>query len=127
MLRDIETREDIAHLMLKFYSVMLEDEALRPIFVGVAQIDLDVHLPILTNFWQDILLGTHLYKGNPMQVHLHLNSKHTLTKEHFNKWLTYFNATLDALHEGQTADKAKIRALSIATVMQIKLAQQGQS
>ena len=38
-------------------------------------------------------------------------------------WLHYFNSTVDELFEGQVAFLAKQRAKSIATIMQIKMAQ----
>jgi hemoglobin len=48
-----------------------------------------------------------------------------LQKHHFDTWLRYFKATVDELFEGERAFLAKERATSIATVMQIKMAQLG--
>ena len=53
-----------------------------------------------------------------------LNSQSPLNAEHFKTWLRYFNATLDELFEGEITEQAKQRAQSIATVMQLKIAQQ---
>ena len=47
--------------------------------------------------------------------------KHQLTKAHFDRWLMLFDETVDELFVGQTAHKAKVRALSIATVIQLKI------
>jgi len=41
--------------------------------------------------------------------------------EHFKQWLLHFNQTIDEHFEGEIAHTAKSRALSIATVMQIKI------
>ncbi len=59
-----------------------------------------------------------------MKIHLDINSKTPLLKHHFTTWLYYFNNTVDELFEGKIAEMSKQRALSIATVMQIKIAQQ---
>ncbi len=58
-----------------------------------------------------------------MKIHLDIHNRTPLSKHHFNTWLGYFNYTVDELFEGSVATKAKQRALSIATVMQIKIAQ----
>jgi len=42
---------------------------------------------------------------------------------HFKHWLSSFNDSVDELFEGQMAHTAKSRALSIATVMKIKISE----
>jgi hemoglobin len=69
------------------------------------------------------LLQEGRYDGNPMKIHLDLHFQEPLTKAHFDRWLAHFNSTVDELFEGPKAHLAKERALSIATVMQIKIAQ----
>ncbi|MEJ7676618.1 MAG: hypothetical protein WKG06_01825 [Segetibacter sp.] len=44
-----------------------------------------------------------------------------LQRKDFERWLQLFNKTVDDLFEGEKAELAKQRALSIATVMQIKI------
>ena len=73
------------------------------------------------DFWETTLLQNNPYKGNPLAVHLKLNSKQALYKSHFDKWLYLFNDTIDLLYSGSNAELAKSRALSMATVMQIKI------
>lgn len=99
----------------------MEDEEIGFIFTDVAKINLEHHLPILHDFWESTLFHTARYSGNPIQVHLALNQKVKLTKAHFDRWLHLWNATIDSLFSGPTADQAKTRALSIATIMQLKL------
>jgi hemoglobin len=121
MLRDIQNRDDLLLVMTRFYELMLADEELRPIFTDVARIHLETHLPVLADFWEGILFGTGNYQNNPMAIHLDLHRKHPLTARHFELWLLYFNAAVDAGFTGDTAHLMKTRALSIATVMQIKV------
>ena len=49
-MKDIETREDLAFLMREFYSKMLIDDTIGYIFTEVAELDLEKHIPSLTNF-----------------------------------------------------------------------------
>jgi len=52
-----------------------------------------------------------------------LHRQSPLKTHYFETWLRYFKATVDELFEGEKAFLAKQRATSIATVMQIKIAQ----
>jgi len=48
-----------------------------------------------------------------------------LTRAHFTRWNELFAQTVDELFEGTNAILAKQRALSISTVMQIKILSPG--
>jgi len=54
-------------------------------------------------------------------VHGVLHQSANFTAEHFNVWLKLFTSTVNELFEGEKAELAKQRAISIATVMQTKL------
>jgi hemoglobin len=120
---DIESREDLNLLVRSFYDKLLEDEVVGYLFTEAIDLDLEAHFPRLVDFWEVQLLHSGRYEGNPMKVHLDLHQIEQLTKAHFDRWLELFNATVDAHFAGQKARLAKERALSIATVMQIKIAQ----
>ncbi len=122
--KDITSPEDIEHLIRAFYSDILKDEVIGYIFTDVAKLDLESHFPKLFMFWENILLRPNGYQTNVMQVHLDLNLKVKLKKEHFDRWLSLFNNTVDACFEGEVAEKAKVRAFSIAVAMQAKIFQQ---
>jgi hemoglobin len=121
--QDIKNRKDIELLVDTFYKKVLKDETISYIFNDVAKIDLAKHMPLMYDFWETTLFHQAVYKGNPMKVHLDLNVKESLKKAHFDQWLTMFNETVDELFYGEKAELAKTRALSIATVMQIKIYQ----
>ena len=121
-MKDIENRQDLELLLAEFYNKLLKDPAISYIFTDVANIDLAHHLPLLADFWELSIFHTGNYRNNPMQVHLDLNSKEKLTEEHFNIWLNHFYDTVDEHFEGLNAEKIKTRAVSIGTVMKIKLA-----
>lgn len=121
--KDITTREDIEVLMNTFYGRLLADENISYIFTDAAGIDMKTHIPIIVDFWESVLLNKNLYHNNTMKIHMDLNEKAPLTKTHFDVWLNHFNNTVDELFEGNIALLAKQRARSVATIMQIKIAQ----
>lgn len=120
---DISTREDLDFLMRRFYDKLLVDDVVGYLFTEVIDLDLEEHFPQLVDFWEVQLLNGGRYQGNPMKAHLNLHQKEALTKAHFDRWLEHFNSSIDEHFEGPKAHLAKERALSIATVMQIKIAQ----
>ena len=119
--RDIETRADIMKLVDSFYAKVLENKVLGFIFTDIAEINLTDHMPKMYDFWESTIFHKAVYKGNPMAVHMNLNKKIPLTRDHFKTWLELFNDTVTELFDGKNAALAKTRALSIATVIQIKI------
>lgn len=77
---DIATRADIDALLRVFYARAFDDELLRHIFVEVAHMDLEEHLPTIGNFWEKVLLGTVEYGGNAMRLHRHLHDRAAHTR-----------------------------------------------
>ena len=121
MKTDISNREDILILMKAFYDQLLLDKKMAYLFNDVAKIDMEKHLPIIVDFWEMVLFQTSGYQKNVMKVHQLLNEKSPITKEHFDIWLRTFNEIIDEKFEGDHVIIAKQRALSIATMMQIKM------
>lgn len=124
MKKDIVDRKDIDLLMNTFYKKLLADNTISYIFTDVIKLNMETHIPIIADFWESILLHKNVYHNNPIKIHLDMNQKTPLLKHHFDTWVRNFNDSVDALFEGSVASMAKERALSIATVMQIKIAQQ---
>ena len=127
MKNDIQNREDLLQLVTLFYEKLLADDTISYLFTDVAKIDLGHHLPVLVDFWDNILFQSDTYRKNAMQPHLDLHYHSPLKKEHFITWLDYFKASVDELFDGEKAFQAKERATSIATIMQIKISQLGQN
>lgn len=118
---ELNGRKEIEILINSFYEKVLHDPLLKPVFVDIAEINLEKHLPILYDFWEAVLLGTPGYKGNPMETHLILNNKIRLTETLFNKWLDLFTKTIDENFFGNKAEEAKARAKTIAQLMRYKI------
>jgi len=122
-MKDILNRLDIDLLMRIFYNKLLEDPAISYVFTDVAKINLETHLPIIANFWEQNLLQTGNYKNNVLEIHRQLNFKEKLTPKLFKIWLNHFNIAVDENFTGENSEKIKTRALSIATIMKIKMQQ----
>lgn len=120
-MRDIQTREDLHLLMSAFYVKLLQDPEVNFIFTEIAKIDLEPHLIELVDFWEQMLFNTGSYRKNVLKIHTDINDKIKLTEAHFAIWLNYFNLTIDDNFSGEVAENMKTRALSIATVMKIKM------
>ena len=107
-----------------FYKRLLADNRINYIFTDIVKIKIEEHLPILVTFWSQVILGTGGYGNNLTQIHLDINQKEYLSPELFQIWLHHFYAAVDKNFIGVKAEKIKTNALNIATVLQIKIAQE---
>lgn len=121
--RDIQGRPDLERLLRAFYADATRDDLIGHFFTEVVVLDLDTHIPRLVDFWESVLLGGHAYRSDAMRVHQQLNSRSPMLEEHFTRWTDLWCAHVDALFHGPVAERAKQRAISIATVMRLKVAQ----
>ncbi|TYC99148.1 group III truncated hemoglobin [Arthrobacter echini] len=122
---DLQDRDDVETLLTAFYRRAFADELLGPIFVDVARMDLQAHLPIICDFWETVLFKAGLYRRNALEPHLELHRQVPLTAAHFERWLTLWSATLDEHYAGPKAELAKVQASRIALSMRRRL--QGRS
>ena len=123
-MNDIKTQEDLHLLVADFYKKLLIDNRISYIFTDVVKIKLEEHLPILVTFWSQVILGTGGYSNNLTQIHLDVNLKEHLSPELFTIWLEHFYAAVDENFMGENSEKIKTQALSLATILKIKIAQQ---
>jgi hemoglobin len=126
-MKDIQNQEDLYLLVNEFYKKLLTDQSISYIFTDIVKIKLDEHLPILVSFWSQAIFNTGGYFNNLTNIHLDISDKEYLTPELFSIWLSHFNTTVDENFEGLNAEKIKTQALSIATVMQIKIKAKGET
>lgn len=122
---DIQNQDDIYKIVDEFYKKLFADDRINYIFTEVIPIHLHLeqHLQMLVTFWSQAILGTGGYSNNLTQIHLDIDVKSPLTAEHFKIWLDLFYTSIDENFAGPKAEQMKTQALSIATVMQIKIAQ----
>ena len=120
-MRDIQTKEDLSFLMEAFYSKMLIDKEIGYIFIDVAKLDLEKHLPSLTNFWENMLLQPNGYKKNVMDIHLKLNALEKLQPQHFERWLFLLDETVRENFEGEKVERMLSGSKNIAAMMEYKM------
>lgn len=120
-MKDIEERDDICKLLEAFYVKAFADELIGFYFTDVIKLDLVTHLPVITDFWESVLLNTKAYHGDVMKLHQHINNLSPFKTVHFDRWVKVFTETIDEYFAGNVAELAKQRAQSIATIMKIKL------
>ena len=123
---DITTQKDLYNLVEIFYKKLLSDPSISYIFTDVVKIKIEEHLPILVTFWSQAILGTGGYTNNLTQIHLDIDKKEHLTPELFKIWLNYFYKTVDENFAGKNSENIKTQALSIATILQIKIIKQNE-
>ena len=68
---------------------------------------MQIHIPLITDFWENILQDKLVYKKNAMEIHYEINKIYKLERQHFDAWLNLFNSTLDELYEGEKVILAK--------------------
>lgn len=124
IMRDITDKEDIKLLIISFYEQALGDNIIGPVFKK-ANFVLQSHIPVMVSFWETILFDVITYSGNPMLKHLELNKTVPLKSDHFERWMHIWKLTVQTNYNGPLADKAILRANSIAQLMQHKIEQFG--
>jgi len=121
---DILNRADLYLLVKQFYVKLMNDALLKPFFADLNTDEkLEQHLQILVDFWDQQLFYNGTYHRNALLPHLNMHQKLPFKKEHFKQWLSFFGQTVDQNFVGEKANQAKIKAQSIATVIQIKISQ----
>jgi hemoglobin len=118
---DIKDRADIELLINTFYDKVKKDKIIGYIFNDVVKVNWEKHLPVMYDFWDSLIFLNNKYTGNPMALHIQLNAKTPLTKEHFQQWLQLFTGTVDELFKGRKAGIAKEKAAGIAAIMETKI------
>ena len=122
MTKDIATREDLFIIVNDFYSDLLQSKELSHFFEAFKNEEaLGHHLHTLVDFWDNTLFYSGTYKKNAMKPHLNINRTKGMSAADFDLWIKLFNKAVDKNFKGQNADTIKMRALSIATVMKLKM------
>jgi hemoglobin len=121
MKTDIIHRNDIEKLVNAFYEKIKINPNIGFFFSDVVKVDWNQHLPIMYDFWENIVFHTDNFSGNPMAKHRNVNQIHAIKKEHFKVWEELFINTVDELFEGKNAELIKNKAISISCILQIKI------
>jgi hemoglobin len=104
-----------------FYGRAMADPLIGFIFTDVAKLDLEAHVPVITSFWETMLLDAQTYSGGAFHPHAALNTKVILRPGHFERWLELWRTTVDELFAGERAELAKAAAQRVAGAFQRRL------
>lgn len=121
MKRDIETPADVKAIIDAFYEAVNTNDVLQPYFVHMTPAHWEAHLPVMYQFWENVVFYSGGYTGNPMATHARLHSRIPLSEEAFKRWAGLMMNTIDEMFAGERANLMKRRAESIAAVMRIKI------
>lgn len=121
MKADLAGRKDLESVVNRFYELVLADAQLAPFFNQHFRVHFDKHLPRMYDYWENVLLHTGAYNGNPMRTHQILHQQHPMKPADFNRWLQLFHETVDELFEGAQAHELKLRARNIAYLMEARV------
>lgn len=116
-LKDIQSLEDIQHLVNTFYTQVQQHTLIGPIFNSRIQDRWPEHLEKMYRFWQTVLLDKQTYFGSPFPPHATL----PIDETHFDAWLSLFTNTVDNHFAGEKAEEAKWRAHKMATMFISKI------
>ncbi|WP_251054980.1 group III truncated hemoglobin [Streptomyces sp. ISL-66] len=118
---DISGRGDLDVVLRRFYTAAFADPGIGPFFTEIAGTDLGAHLPRITDFWERALFRTADYRRNAFAPHAALHSARELTAEDFGRWVQLWRATIDGLHRGPNAERAKATGERIALTLHKRL------
>lgn len=108
-------KESIATLVHTFYDDVRADPVLAPVFNAAIGDHWEPHLERMVGFWTTTMLKTQPFQGNVFAKHMALNG---ITPDHFQRWLTMFEATAARLFAPEVADEFTLVARRIAASLQ---------
>ena len=111
---DLDSPDEIEHLVRIFYARVEKDDLLGPIFVEQASVDWREHALKLTAFWCQQELGIAGFHGSPTQKHSVLSKNKAFRAELFARFVGLFHDTVNSSWDGPHAESVKARALEIA-------------
>jgi hemoglobin len=113
---DTVDRGKIEKMVYQFYTSVLKDEMLAPIFIKSLGDDLSngkwhEHLNTLYKFWDLMMTGKRGYGGDPFPPHAFIGP---LNRETFERWLQLFQKTVNELFVPEIANKFFTKANKLA-------------
>ncbi|MCB0993745.1 MAG: group III truncated hemoglobin [Acidimicrobiales bacterium] len=120
--RDLDTREEIAEFVTRFYREIAQDERFHHYFHTLAAVDWHAHTLELTDFWAGLLLGEpHEPADDVIEAHRWLHDAEPFDQTLFDRWLEILDATLDEGWNGTMTETARRRGHGIAWAMAKRL------
>lgn len=116
--RDLDTREEVAEFVTRFYRAIAQDERFHRYFNTMARVDWHAHTLDLTDFWAGLLLGEgNRDAGAVIEAHRWLHDAAPFDDDLFARWLEILESTLDDGWTGPTVEQARKRGHGYAWAM----------
>jgi len=120
--RDLDSHEEIAEFVTRFYREIAQDERFPRWFDTIAHVDWNAHTGELTDFWAGVLLGgPHRPSDDVIEAHRWLHEADPFDRALFDRWLEILDTTLDAGWRGPMTEAARRRGHGIAWAMAKRL------
>ncbi len=120
--RDLDSREEIAEFVTRFYREIAQDERFHLWFETIARVDWQAHTAELTDFWAGMLLGeSHEPADDVIKAHRWLHEAAPFDTALFDRWLEILDTTLDEGWIGPMSDAARRRGHGLAWAMAKRL------
>lgn len=113
---DSVDRGNIEEMVKEFYTIILKDDVVGPIFIKALGDDMNKgkwyeHLQTLYNFWILMMTGKTGYGGHPYPPHAFIGP---LYPETFERWLEIFHEVVHRYYVPEIADKFYKKAEMLA-------------
>lgn len=118
-MKDLESRRDIAFLVINFYRNVKVDPLIGHFF-NENTAHLEKHLPTMVSFWETIILGEKLYRLCPTINKVKPRQIFPSEEQHLERWLTIWVKTIYENFSGENSDEALACAIAIADVINYK-------
>lgn len=107
-------------LVQAFYAKVRADAVLGPVFnAAIAADEWPPHLARMADFWSSVMLGSGLYHGQPMAVHL--RHRDAIAPEMFDRWLALWQQSAADLLLPSDAKAVVAKARRIAESLGLAL------
>lgn len=120
---DEVNHDTIRQMVYEFYSLVLKDEMLGPMFIRVLGNDMNggkwhEHLHRLDSFWLLLMGEVSSYQGDPTPAHAFIGP---LTPESFERWLEIFKGVVFRMFVEEIAAKLYRKAEIVAAQLRENL------
>ncbi len=116
--RDLDTPEEVAEFVTRFYREIAQDSRFHLYFETIAHVDWQVHTLVLTDFWTGVLFETpHQDADEVIDAHRWLHDAAPFDVALFDRWLEILDTTLDDGWTGPMAERARKRGHGYAWAM----------
>lgn len=110
----------LSALVQAFYAKVRADAVLGPVFnAAIAPDEWPPHLARMADFWSSVMLGSGLYHGQPMAVHL--RHRDAIAPDMFDRWLALWQQSAADLLLPSDAEAVVAKARRIAESLGLAL------